>query len=274
MQAPREIFGPLTVVIGDLLNRTFLEELFKKFKFDVILHFAAQARVEPSYADPIATYRTNVEVTINLLEMARRNGIYMVYASSEVIYGSADRYPTAEHYHLRPDSPYAASKAACDLLVQQCGGTVIRSGMGYGERSPPSQVITKMILRCMDDKPLLFPAGPVQHPTRDVNYVRDFTEGVAKVLQKGITKGVFNMGGGREVDVLTLAEKVIATVGRGRIEYSKDFHYRPGEEGRRTWLDNTKAKITFGYEPKYSLEKGLDITYNWLKEGGREHYNW
>lgn len=274
---PRETFHPITYVLGNLLDRNFIEKLFKTYNIQQILHFAAQARVEPSYDDPLATYRINVEATLNLLEQAITHNVRMVYASSEIIYGQSDTYPTKEHYTLRPDSPYAASKAAADLLVQQCTKArtvVIRSGMGYGERSPPSQVITKMMLRCIDDKPLLFPKDAVKHPTRDVNYVKNFVEGIEKVVEHPDVEGVFNMGSGREIDIHSLAELIIRTVGKGSIEYSSDFKYRPGEEGKRTWMDNSKARDTFGYEPRYTLHDGLKRSYEWLRDGGAEFYGW
>ena len=266
------------MVVGDLLDRRMLETLFKRWDFDVILHFAAQARVDPSFADPIGTYRANVETTINLLEIAKTKNIRFIVASSEIIYGKADEYPCKEHFHLRPDSPYAASKAALDLMVQQVPNTVvIRSGMGYGPRSPPSQVITKFILTCMRGGDLTFPTStsdPVVHPTRDVNYIGNFVRGIEQLLEHPEISGVFNMGSGQEVDLLSLARKVIATVGNGEIVYSSNFHYRHGEEGKRTWLDNSKAQEAFGYEPQIKLDEGLQMTYDWLKKGGRKKYGW
>lgn len=274
---PREQF--CSVVTGDLLDKVFVRGTLAWFQPDVIVHFAAQARVDPSLKDPVYTYRANVEATINLIELAMLTKARLIYASSEIIYGEADRYPTKEFQNFRPDSPYAASKAAADLMVQQANGrgcktVVLRSGMGYGPRSPPSQVVTKFILNCMDDKPLLFPDGPVRHPTRDANFIGNFVKGVVQVIDNPDITGVFNMGSGHETDLLTLAEKVIKAVGKGRIEYRADYPYREGEEGKRTWLDITKAHDAFGYNPQVPMSDGLNITHNWLLSGGREMYGW
>ena len=291
LQTPKEAMREVTYVKGDLLDRTFLDVLFKDFgPFDAILHIAAQARVDPSLVDPIGTYRSNVETTINLLEKAKKQAIdktdrrfRFIYASSEAVYGNADSYPSKENDNFRPISPYASSKVAGDVLVQQMDGkgvstVVLRSGMGFGPRSPPIQVVTKMILRCMDGGRLLFPKESlfhrVKHPTRDVNYIMNFVDGVIALLKHPEVSGVFNLGSGREVDMVTLAKQIIKTVGNGEIVMDYDFKYRYGEEGMRTWLDISKAKKAFGYDPKWTLEKGLEETYDWLKRGGREFYSW
>ena len=275
--APIEPMYPTTYFKGDLLDRKFLDELFKQHKFDIVLHFGAQARVEPSLTDPIGTFRNNVQATINIMEGCLKYKIRLVYASSETIYGEADRYPEKEHYHFRPDNAYAASKAACDILVSNCHGlksVVVRSAMGYGPRSPPNQVVTKFMLKAIDGKGLLFPDGPVRHPTRDMNYIGNFVEGVRLILEHPDVTGIFNIGSGEEIDMLSLAEKIISIVGNGEIVYDHNFKYRPGEEGKRTWLDITKAKITIGYEPKIKVDEGLRLTHNWLVNGGRKLYGW
>ena len=278
MAGPRESFPGVQYVFGDLRDRDFVDVLLGTQKPDVIIHLAAQARVEPGLTDPVGTYRTNVGATINIMEACLKHKVgKLVYASSETIYGVADRYPEKEHYHFRPDSAYPASKAACDMMVSNCHGlksVVIRSAMGYGPRSPPNQVVTKFMLKAMDDKSLLFPEGVVQHPTRDMNYIENFVDGIRTVVDHPEVTGVFNIGSGEEIDMLSLAEKIIAIVGSGKIFFDHNFKYRPGEEGKRTWLDITKAHITLGYEPKVKLDEGLIKTSKWLKEGGRKLYGW
>ena len=273
---PKEQFCPF--IRADLTDKWQVLGLGQSKWQPTILHFAAQAWVDPSLTDPIFTYRANVQATINVLELAVRTNARLVYPSSEIIYGEADRYPTKEFYTLKPDSPYAASKAAADLMVQQANGrgtktVVLRSGMGYGPRSPPNQVVTRFILRCMDGKPLLFPDGPVRHPTRDINFIGNFVQGVLAVLDHPEVTGVYNLASGHELDLLTLAERVIGVVGKGQIEFRSDFKYRESEEGKRTWLDCTKAREAFGYDPSIGLDEGLEKTYNWLKDN-REKYGW
>ena len=275
---PTEGFTNVKYVYGDLRQRSHVDALIGFVKPDVVIHFAAQARVEPSLVDPVGTYRSNVDATINIMEACLKHQVgRLVYASSETIYGEADRYPEKEHYHFRPDNAYAASKAACDILVSNCHGlksVVVRSAMGYGPRSPPNQVVTKFMLKAIDGKGLLFPDGPVRHPTRDMNYIGNFVEGIRLILQHPDVTGIFNIGSGEEIDMLSLAEKIISIVGNGQIVYDHNFKYRPGEEGKRTWLDITKAKITFGYNPEIHLNEGLERTYNWLIKSGRKLYKW
>lgn len=269
---PKEDFD-ITTYPADIRSYPAVVTTFKWAEPDVVVHLAAQPRVEPSYFDPIETYRINVQGTLNLLEASRSYGLgRFIYVSSEIIYGEADHYPTREVDHFRPDSAYASSKVAGDVLTQNCHGLrtlVLRSGMGYGPRSPPEQVITKFMLKAMDDKPLFFPkpkpGETIIHPTRDVNYVGDFVKGMSQAIASD-KMGVYNMGSGREYSVLHLARKIIKVVGSGRIEFSEKFNYRPGEEGKRTWLDISRAREDLGYDPSTSLEEGLNVTYEWLKE--------
>lgn len=270
MVPSRELFPGVTEIKANLLEVAELYHVFTKIRPEFVLHLAAQARVEPSLEDPIGTYRANVEVTINVLEQCLLHDVKrLVYASSEAIYGNADKYPTSENDHFRPISPYAASKIAGDVMVQQfkkIPTVVVRSGMGFGPRSPPQQVITKFMLRAMDDKDLKFPAGDVTHPTRDVNYIGNWMDGIHRVLEKENPSSVYNLGGGREYTLPEIAQEVVKVVGKGRIVRDPDFKYRTGEEGLRTWLDSSKAGMELGYAPKISLREGLYMTYHWLEK--------
>ncbi len=267
--APRETFPEVRDFNLDLLLHVDVVAMFSRIKPDYVIHLAAQARVEPSLEDPIGTYRTNVEATINVLDACEKAKVKrLIYASSEAIYGQADKYPTKESDHFRPISPYAASKIAGDVMVQQfkkIPTIVIRSGMGFGPRSPPEQVITKFMLRAMDGKDLKFPAGDVVHPTRDVNYIENWMDGIHRALEKENPSSVYNIGGGREYTLPEIAQEVIKVVGSGRIVKDPGFKYREGEEGMRTWLDSSKAGMELGYAPKVSLQTGLHRTYDWLK---------
>lgn len=269
LNPPKEAFPNIKYYLADILDVSTLDKIVKAEKPDVIVHAAAQARVDPSYKDPIGTFRTNIQGTINLLDAALKHGVKrFVYLSSETIYGQADRYPTKETDHFRPISAYAASKISGDVITQCCHGletVVVRSAMGYGPRSPPEQVVTKFFIRVMEGKPLLFPKGNVVHPSRDVNYVGNFMDGVRLVIEHPNPARVYNIGSGRELSILGIAEKVIETVGSGEIVFTKEFKYRPGEEGVRTWLDITKAREDLGYEPRISFEQGLKLTYEWLR---------
>jgi UDP-glucose 4-epimerase len=259
--------------VADLCAPDGLRALVRRISPDVIVHLAAQARVEPSLVDPVGTYRDNVVATINLIDAALQLGAgfrRFVYASSETVYGPAVTYPTPEIVSPNPQSPYAASKAASEMLVRSSlddRALIVRSGMGYGPRSDPrAQVVARFVQRSLHNEPLMFPAGPVPggHPTRDLNFVTNFVDGVRLALDAGVS-GTFNIASGRELSILDLAQEVIRKVGSGRIEFDPAWTYRRGEEGLRTWLDITKAKDTFGYRPRVDLDEGLERTIRWMR---------
>ncbi len=271
---PTERFRGVEYENCDLRNRNHILRLVQEHEPEVILHLAAQARVDPSIADPVGTYRSNVDSTVNLLEAAMslpRNLDRFVYVSSETVYGPSSSYPVDEETPLRPQSAYAASKAAAEFLVRNTHGLrflVLRSGMGYGPRSNPrQQVVAKFISRALDGEPLFFPAGvpAISHPTRDVNYVDNFVDGVTQAIDDG-AEGVFNLGSGRELSVLELAHEIVKIVGSGAISFDAGFRYRPGELGLRTWLDISRARDAFGYSPRVGLRDGLNRTVGWMRK--------
>lgn len=269
---PRERFPHVKYVTTDLRDRQAVRRLVLAEEPGVIVHLAAQARVEPSLLNPIDTYDRNVVATLNLLDatLQLRNKLEcFFYASSETVYGPSDRYPTPEDSLLRPQSAYAASKAACELLVRNTNGLphlIFRSAMGYGPRSNPrEQVVAKFIAKALRQEPILFPQDvPAhRHPTRDVNYVQNYLDAMEQALAAG-AEGIFNVGSGEETSILDLASEIVELVGRGSIAFDAYFLYRPGEIGLRTWLDTSRANEAFGYQPKISRKEGLLGTLNWL----------
>ena len=270
---PPECFPSIVYVDGDLTDTRFVRRLVQDAEPDAIVHLAAQARVDPSLLAAAPTYADNVTTTLNLiaaLEGLSRQSCRFVYASSETVYGQTSRLPSTEDSPLNPQSPYAASKAACELLVTRAlprTALILRSGMGFGPRSDPSaQVVGRFISRALDNRPILFPKEDPRlgHPTRDTNFVGNFLDGLELALRAGAT-GTYNIASGREVSILDLAKSVIQATGTGAILRSDEFQYRAGEAGVRTWLDVSKGHDAFGYSPKVSLEDGLRPTVEWYR---------
>ena len=270
---PRERFDTVAYAVGDLTDAAFVRALVSETEPDAIVHLAAQARVDPSLVSASPTYSDNVLATLNLIAAAEGQGVRLgrfVYASSETVYGGTTEYPSKETSPLNPQSPYAASKAACELLVSRGlpgKALILRSGMGYGPRSDPeAQVVGRFIRRALHGKPILFPRTPPPegHPTRDVNYVGNFLEGIELALRAGVA-GTYNVASGREVSIPELADAVIKAVGKGTVLEAEGFVYRQGEAGARTWLDVSKARDDFGYQPRVQLEEGLRATVDWYR---------
>ncbi len=271
---PRERFPHVKYVCVDLRDRHAVRDFILSEEPEVIVHLAAQARVEPSLVDPIDTYDRNVLATMNLLDAALALGNRLecfVYASSETVYGPSDRYPTPEDAPLRPQSAYAASKAACEFLVRNANGLphlIFRSAMGYGPRSnPKEQVVAKFIVKALSGKPILFPEGLAEsrHPTRDINHVHNYLDAMERALAAG-ARGTYNVGSGHETSILELARRIVALSGTGSLAFDAAYAYRPGELGLRTWLDTRNAEEAFGYRPKLSLDEGLRGTTAWYAD--------
>ena len=267
---PKEKFTHVKYYETDILNLNQLREVFFKENPSRVVHFAAQARIEASLVNPVGTFQVNVAGTINMLEMAKLLNLdQFIYVSSEVIYGKSDTYPCKEIQSFKPDSPYAASKVAGDVITQNAKGVnwvVARPGMGYGPRSnPEEQVVARFLWNVIFDKPLRFPADKnVIHPTRDINYIGNFMEGIQLIIEHD-ARGLYNLGSGKETSMLELAQIIVRVLEKGKLVFDPSFHYREGEEGMRTFLDISKARNEFGYEPKVSLEEGIKITYDWLR---------
>lgn len=268
-RSPPQEFPNLTFYRVNILSVPRLYKVFKEERPDKVVHFAAQSHINESLLNPIETYRNNVIGTINLLHIAKKMNItQFIYISSDIIYGKAKRYPCKENHSINPDNPYAASKAAGDFLTQNITGircAVLRPGLSFGPWSDPmSNVVAKFLWNVIHDKPLLFPADKnIKHPTRDINYIENTIDGIELAIEKN-AYGVYNIGSGREISILDLAEKIINITGKGKIVFDPNFKYRFKEIGMRTWLDINKAQTELGYRPKVSLEDGLKKTYEWM----------
>ena len=275
---PKERFEGVVYHSAELSSQAQVRRVVQSVEPDIIVHLAAQARVGPSLIDPYATYRDNVVATVNLVSAAIGLGTdfrRLVYASSETVYGRARKYPTPESAKPNPGSPYAASKAASEALVLAALGskaTILRSGMGYGPRSDPqAQVVAKFLVKALSDDSLCFPARRpgLRHPTRDLNFVSNFVDGLEQAIELS-ADGIYNIASGHEVSILDLAHRVISAAGSGRVEHSDEYQYRAGEEGLRTWLDITRAKDRLGYRPRIDLETGLALTARWMRDNRLE----
>jgi len=268
---PKEKFQGVKYYQADILDLNQLKEVFFKENPSRVVHFAAQARIEASLINPMGTFQINVTGTINVLEMAKLLNLdQFIYVSSEVIYGIADSYPCKEIQSFKPDSPYAASKVSGDVITQNAKGVnwvVARPGMGYGPRSDPKQqIVARFIWNVINGKPLRFPFDEtVVHPTRDINYIGNFMDGLNLLIDKDV-RGVYNLASGQETSILDLANTIIDALGKGEIVYDPSFKYRLGEERMRTWLDISKARVELGYEPKIGLREGINLTCEWMKK--------
>jgi UDP-glucose 4-epimerase len=246
---------------------------------DVIFHLAAQIHVDRSIIEPKYTFEANTLGALNILDAALENNVELVvYASSSEVYGTAKYIPMNEDHPLNPASPYAASKVAADRLCFAYYNTyklpivIVRCFNTYGPRQRDTgyaAVIPKFIKRVLSGIPPLIYGDGTQ--TRDYMYIKDAVHAYKLVLKayENVVGKAINFGTGREISILELANKILSLCGNntGLIHVSP----RPGEI-QRLCADISLAKKELDFEPKYTIEKGLEEFTKWYKEGKHEEW--
>lgn len=253
---------------ADICDRAFMAEVLGG-KPDAIVHFAAESHVDRSINGPEIFVQTNVLGTQVLLEAARQAKVpRFLHVSTDEVYGSLG--PTGlftETTPISPNSPYSASKAGSDLLVNAYHHTygmdavITRCSNNYGPYQYPEKLIPLLITNLMDG--LQIPIYGDGKNVRDWIHVDDHCTGILAVLEKGKAGQAYNIGGGNERMNIDIAKKLLALLGRDEssIRYVED---RLGHD-RRYAIDAAKIRTELGWEPKHAFEAGLAATVEWYK---------
>jgi UDP-glucose 4-epimerase len=252
----------------DIVDRTALQRVFDEVHPDAVYHLAAQASVVASVADPGRDCDVNVRGTLNVLEAAGGLGAPVVFTSTGgALYGDEAPRPTPEDRIPAPLSPYGASKWAAEAYVRTwalasgIAHAVCRLGNVYGPRQSPhgeAGVIAIFTGHVYEHRtPKLYGHGK---PTRDYIYVADVVSGLQAALGKA---GVYNIGTGRETDVLTIWRRLTEIAG---VEIEPELaDLRPGEL-EHSCLEISLAERELGWRPQVQIEQGLELTYRALIE--------
>ncbi|MFC4739514.1 dTDP-glucose 4,6-dehydratase [Flavobacterium ponti] len=269
-----------TFVKGDILNETFLEELFAKYHFDGVLHLAAESHVDRSITDPLAFVKTNVIGTMNLLNVCKKHwkdnfeGKRFYHISTDEVYGTLGETGLfTETTAYDPNSPYSASKAASDHFVRAYGETyglpyvITNCSNNYGPNHFPEKLIPLFINNIIEKKPL--PVYGDGKYTRDWLFVEDHAVAIDLVFHEGKNYETYNIGGFNEwqnIDLVKLlCQQMDAKLGREvgeseqLITYVKD---RPGHDLRYA-IDASKINKELGWKPSVTFEQGLAKTIDW-----------
>ena len=256
-----------TFVKGDICDRKIVNELSKDV--EAIVNFAAQSHVDRSIIDASDFIRTNIDGTYNLLEAAKRYSISrFVQISTDEVYGSIGKGSFKETDSLSPSSPYAASKAAADMLVYSYWVTfnlpviVVRSSNNFGSYQYPEKIISLFITNALENKHLPLYGDGMN--VRDWLYVLDNCEAIDLVLHKGKKGEIYNIGGGNELKNIDLTKMVLNILGKPEslIQPVKD---RPGHD-RRYSLDCSKIERELGWTPRFDFERALKETVKWYRD--------
>jgi len=262
----KTVVKKIEFIKGDICDRKLVEKVAKEI--DVVINFAAESHVDRSIAEPEPFLTTNVLGTQVLLEAARKfDHEKFVQISTDEVYGSVAKGSFREGDSLRPSSPYAASKAAADMLAHSYFATyglpvlITRSTNNFGPYQHPEKLIPKLIVNAMSNKPL--PIYGDGKNVRDWLYVIDNCEAIDLVLRKGKSGEIYNVGAGNEKINLELANLILKELGKPKslIKFVKD---RPGHDLRYS-LNCTKIR-KLGWRAKTSFEDGIRRTIKWYKE--------
>ncbi|MBI3617227.1 MAG: GDP-mannose 4,6-dehydratase, partial [Candidatus Omnitrophica bacterium] len=239
---------------------------------DVVFHLAALIGIPFSYHSPDSYVDTNVKGTLNVLQAAREEGVKkVVHTSTSEVYGTAQFTPIPETHPLNPQSPYAATKAAADHLVQSfylsfgLPVATMRPFNTYGPRQSARAVIPTIIAQLCAGKRAIHLGNT--HATRDFNYVSDTVDAFIKVAESEKTVGqVLNTGSGREISIDDLV-KLIAGILKIKVKIvTQKGRLRPAlSEVERLLCDASRLRELCGWSPRVSLEEGLRQTYRWIK---------
>lgn len=257
------------LITADIRDRAALETLFQQNQFERIVHLAARAGVRPSLTDPQLYAETNINGTVNLLELARHHGVkQFVFGSSSSVYGVNAKVPFSEDDPVRqPISPYAATKAAGELLCHTYSHLYglrcicLRFFTVYGPRQRPDLAIHKFAKLISQGKPIpVFGDGASR---RDYTYVDDIIDGVVAAIHYDNSEyEIFNLGESRTVELrelISLLEKELDT--RATIDRQPA---QPGDVPQ-TFADITKARALLGYNPQTQIEEGLHRFVEWFR---------
>ena len=251
-------------VRGDIRNRRLVNSLVRKV--DAVVNFAAESHVDRSIRMPRVFAETNLLGTQVLLDACRKFSVRFEQISTDEVYGSRAEGSFKETDLLSPSSPYSASKAAADLLVNayfvtyELDVTVTRSTNNYGPNQHPEKLIPRLVTNALRGKPL--PIYGTGENVRDWIFVEDNCRAIRLVLEKGEKGQVYNIGGGNEKKNIDIAGRILRQLSlpETMIEFVPD---RPGHDFRYS-IDCQKIQ-RLGWRPQVDFEQGLLKTVEWYR---------
>jgi len=270
---------------GSINDLSLLKKIFSKYKFDAVIHFAAESHVDRSIDGPKIFMETNILGTFYLLEAVRKywnslnkryqDNFKFIHVSTDEVFGSLDFNAKSffEESNYRPNSPYSASKASSDHIVRSYFKTfglpaiITNCSNNYGPYQFPEKLIPLILFNALNNKPLPI-YGDGLH-IRDWLYVEDHCKALVDILLKASPGSTYNIGGNNEqtnIDVVKSICGHLDTLKPRRVgKYSELISYvadRPGHDKRYS-IDASKIQKELGWSPKETFGSGISKTIKW-----------
>jgi len=253
-------------VKGNITDQELMEKLVSES--DVVVNFAAESHVDRSISNARPFIDSNILGVFTLLETIKKMKKKMIHISTDEVYGSFNSGSAKEETRLNPSSPYAASKASAELLIQsyitthKCNVIITRCTNNYGPKQFPEKLIPKTIILALNnDKIPIYGTGK---NIRDWIFVEDHCDAIIDVLIKGKSGESYNISAGNEIDNITIIKKILTIIGKPleNVEFVED---RPGHDFRYS-MESTKIRNTLEWSQKKKFEEGLKKTIDWYLE--------
>ena len=254
-----------------------IKKILFSYKPIAIFNLAAETHVDRSIDNPESFIQSNIVGVYNLLEcfkeFSKKYKSKLIHISTDEVYGDILTGRSAENYPYQPSSPYAASKAASDHLVNSYVRTykipaiVTNCSNNYGPKQHPEKLIPKLIYNILNNKPLpIYGRGT---NSREWIYVKDHCEALLRVLTKGKAGQFYNIGSNKNLSNLQVSKKLIKISknyiklkNKVKITFVKD---RPGHDIRYA-LNSNKIKNKLGWSPRTNFEQGIKLTFDWYNK--------
>jgi len=261
----KEVNGKYKFYKTDICDKKSIESIFKRENPHIVVNFAAESHVDRSILDSTAFIQTNVIGTQVLLDLSRKYKIKkFIQISTDEVYGEIKKGKFSENSPLKPNSPYAASKASADLLIKSYIRTygfpaiIIRPCNNYGHWQYPEKLIPLSILKIVKNEKV--PVYGNGKNRREWLYVPDCARGILKIMEAGEIGDIYNLGSGEEKENIAVVSKIISILERSKslISFVRD---RPGHDYRYSLFSSKIHKL--GWVPQIDFEKGIMQTMHW-----------
>ena len=253
-------------VNGNITNKRLMEELVSKC--DAVVNFAAEAFVDRSINDANPFLVSNIRGTFTILDIITKQKKRMIQISTDEVFGSLPKGSADEQTKFNPSSPYAATKAAAELLINSFSIThnsdvvITRCTNNYGPRQFPEKLIPKTIILAKQERNI--PIYGNGKNLRDWIFVDEHCDAVYEILINGKAGQAYNISANNEISNVQIVHKILEIMGKSNdlIEFVED---RPGHDQRYS-LDSSKIKNEFGWSTKINFEEGIRKTIEWYEK--------